>query len=458
MTVCAACGKHNRDDFRFCQECGQALANPQPKRVCPHCGSEVELTYRFCGQCGSGLDADQPPEAAVQPENLSLEPAAKDPVAYETSAQPTQPPDERDSPSAAQLETDVDASMNMAKTVIERNGPQAGPDEPQRHPSKPANPPQSATVIPQAAIAALGASGKESKLSRAHTPAPAAEAKAAPTAQAKSAPAADGEAAPATDAKPAQAAKSAKQQNQPAPERGPAGAARHEHSERPLSKEAGVTSPPDRPRLISVLHDGSDGDQVEISEDIFDIGRLAGHCRFADDPYLSDRHCRFELRSEQWFVCDLNSTNGIFRRLREPHTLGERDRVLAGTHVFVFEQLKRDEATLSPAMEHGVMVFGSPMREPWGVLRVLTTAGTYRDVRYLYRPELVVGRESADWSFPDDEFMSRRHFTVRLVEGKGVVSDVGSSNGTFVRVTHEWQLDRGDTIRAGNQLLRFERD
>ena len=86
-------------------------------------------------------------------------------------------------------------------------------------------------------------------------------------------------------------------------------------------------------------------------------------------------------------------------------------------------------------MRHGVALFGSPPREPWGRLIQLVPSGGYRDVRHLAGDEIVLGREEGDIVFRDDAFMSRRHAAVTWDGRAAQLTDLGSSNGTFVRIT-----------------------
>ena len=55
--TCGACGAQNRDDQRFCTNCGAALAV-----LCTNCGSPAAPRQRFCGQCGTPLAAEPSPE------------------------------------------------------------------------------------------------------------------------------------------------------------------------------------------------------------------------------------------------------------------------------------------------------------------------------------------------------------------------------------------------------------
>jgi pSer/pThr/pTyr-binding forkhead associated (FHA) protein len=208
-------------------------------------------------------------------------------------------------------------------------------------------------------------------------------------------------------------------------------------------------------RLVSVNRDGTDGEIHAITEECFDLGRTAGHLVFNDDPYLSDRHCRFSIRNDRWLVQDLQSCNGVFLRVDKVE-LRDGDRLLLGKQVLSFEILGEHERALAPAVEHGVLVFGSPLRTPWGRLRQLTVAGIHRDVYYLYRPRLTIGREEGDWIFPDDEFMSRQHLSISLAGTRVELQDLQSSNGTFVQIREPHELGAGALIRVGDQLLRFE--
>jgi len=215
---------------------------------------------------------------------------------------------------------------------------------------------------------------------------------------------------------------------------------------------------PRRPlaRLVSVNRDGSDGEAHAITEESFDLGRTEGQLLFNDDPYLSDRHCRFCIRNGRWLVQDLQSCNGIYARLSGPVELHSGDRVLLGKQVLCFETLSELERALSPAVQHGVLVFGSPLRTAWARLRQLTVAGIHRDVYYLYRPRIVLGREEGDLIFPDDEFMSRQHLSLAQQGTTVLLQDLSSSNGTFVQIRDQYELAPGCLIRVGDQLLRFE--
>ena len=53
---CPRCWTENRDEARFCRECGATFSS-----ACPSCGAKVEPGSRFCDGCGAPLAAASQP-------------------------------------------------------------------------------------------------------------------------------------------------------------------------------------------------------------------------------------------------------------------------------------------------------------------------------------------------------------------------------------------------------------
>lgn len=210
-----------------------------------------------------------------------------------------------------------------------------------------------------------------------------------------------------------------------------------------------------RVRLVGVRRDGTDGSSYEVRGEQFDIGRSEGDLLF-DDPHMAARHARLSQRDGQHYITPLEGRNGVYVRVRQPVELLDGDQFLIGKQVLRFEIPFEVEKTLRPALEHGVVFFGTPVKPPWGRLRQLTAAGTSRDVYHLTRAEVTLGREQGDIVFGDDEFLSRRHAQVCFRGNRITLVDLGSSNGTFVRLRSQHLLTPGDLVRIGDELLRFE--
>jgi pSer/pThr/pTyr-binding forkhead associated (FHA) protein len=88
----------------------------------------------------------------------------------------------------------------------------------------------------------------------------------------------------------------------------------------------------------------------------------------------------------------------------------------------------------------------------------MTVEGAARDVYYLCRDETVIGRESGDLVFTNDPFMSRRHASItRDATTAGfTLADLDSSNGTYLAIRGEQELESGDYLRVGQHLFRLD--
>jgi pSer/pThr/pTyr-binding forkhead associated (FHA) protein len=211
-------------------------------------------------------------------------------------------------------------------------------------------------------------------------------------------------------------------------------------------------------RLVIIGSDGQEGLSFPLLGDQIDIGRSEGAITLADDKYMSPRHARILKVNGSWILRDLNSTNGVFFRLREPHQLTNGDLVLLGVEVLRFSTVMDEEQTFGPAVQHGTLVFGSPTLPRPARLEQRTVEGVTRDVYHLHRLETVIGRESGDIVFTDDPYMSRRHAAIRRSSSSGSMTliDLNSSNGTFIAIRGDWALQDGDSIRMGQHLFRVE--
>ncbi|MFT5355501.1 MAG: pSer/pThr/pTyr-binding forkhead associated (FHA) protein [Polyangiales bacterium] len=211
-------------------------------------------------------------------------------------------------------------------------------------------------------------------------------------------------------------------------------------------------------RLVSIRKDGSDGQTFTLQGEHSDIGRTEGEIVLPEDAYLSPRHARISRNGDGFILKDLASVNGIYLRLTEAVELRDGDRILVGQQVLRLELLDDSELSLGPARTKGVLAFGTPEVPRFARLVQYTTEGVGRDVHYLYRDETVLGRETGDIVFTDDPFLSRRHAVLVADRGTKRVTlrDLGSANGTSVRLRGERQIRNGQQFRLGRHLFRFD--
>lgn len=207
---------------------------------------------------------------------------------------------------------------------------------------------------------------------------------------------------------------------------------------------------------VSVNRDGTDGERFSLAAEYVTIGRAGADVAFDQDRFLARSHARVEKSGDTVRIVPLDTLNGVFKKLDSPLELVDSAIVLVGREVLRFEILDADERAAEPLVRHGVALFGSPPREPWGRFVQMLPSGGVRDIRHLWGDEVVLGREEGDIVFRDDAFMSRRHAAVTWDGRRATLTDLGSSNGTFVRLTGPTAVRNNDQLRMGDQLFRFE--
>lgn len=212
-------------------------------------------------------------------------------------------------------------------------------------------------------------------------------------------------------------------------------------------------------RLIVIAQDGTPGREYPIEAGRLEIGRTQGDIQLPEDPYVCPAHARITFQDSRFELEDLSSVNGIFIRLTQSSPLTDGDLLLAGLQVLRFEVVAPEHQNFGQAAERGTRVFGSPAVHRQARLVQLTVEGMERDIVYLHRGQTTIGRETGDIVFTDDPFMSRQHaMLTQTAPGEFSVSDLNSSNGTFLAIRGNHGLTDGDQMRIGQHLFQLRVD
>ena len=210
--------------------------------------------------------------------------------------------------------------------------------------------------------------------------------------------------------------------------------------------------------LIRLTREGAEGERVPIHAGTFDIGRTLGDVQFEHDPFLSPLHARLEWRDGGVDLVDLNSRNGVYLKITRPEPVYPGDHFLVGHQLLRLENVDTSQVE-QPPDEEGTLQFGTPLEPAWGRISRLGRSGVGGDCYYLRASEIIFGRQSGDIIFPSDAFLSRQHarITTRLNERAMSVTleDLGSANGTYLRLRQRASVGEHDTFRIGDQILRI---
>jgi pSer/pThr/pTyr-binding forkhead associated (FHA) protein len=170
-----------------------------------------------------------------------------------------------------------------------------------------------------------------------------------------------------------------------------------------------------------------------------------------EDPFLNPRHAEFGLKDGGVQVVDLQSTNGVFLRLRSETALRPGDEIRIGRQLLRFDQLPQAQGT-----QDGGRTWGSPNRGMrYRIVQMLEGSGT-GDALPMSDGEYLFGREEGGMTFPSDPAVSRRHAVLSITGDRCLLRDLESANGTFLRIRKEAQLHPGDQLLLGTQQLRYQ--
>ena len=202
--------------------------------------------------------------------------------------------------------------------------------------------------------------------------------------------------------------------------------------------------------LTALRADGSEAGTYQLPGGTVTLGRETGGI-FAGDSYLSPRHATFRsLGPGRATVKDEASLNGVYKKLARdvPVEIKPNEVFRIGQEIIKFEPLLQEAVG-----EDGVEKLGAPSKGYIG--RIALVIGRDETGNAFPIPETGVhlGRERGDILFPEDGYVSGLHCRLSWDGQRLFLTDLGSSNGTFVRVL-ETDLRSGDVLLMGQQLFR----
>ena len=224
---------------------------------------------------------------------------------------------------------------------------------------------------------------------------------------------------------------------------------------RPVAVAPAPPQPPAAPAasmitLTALRADGSEAGTFQLASGTT-VGRETGGI-FAGDSYLSPQHATFRVTGPgKAVVKDEASLNGVYKKLGRdlPVEIKPNEVFRIGQEIIKFEPLKPE-----PPSADGVERLGAPSKGYVG--RIALVIGREETGNAFPIPEggVHLGRERGDILFPEDGYVSGLHCRLSWDGQRLFLTDLGSSNGTFVRVL-ESDIRGGDVLLMGQQLFRI---
>ncbi|NKB89961.1 MAG: FHA domain-containing protein [Acidobacteria bacterium] len=199
----------------------------------------------------------------------------------------------------------------------------------------------------------------------------------------------------------------------------------------------------------------------ELKATMTKVGRETGDLLLPADVFLSSPHAKFYFDKSLLWVEDMGSANGSFVRIGDRTPLAFGDTVVVGHQALRLDdpdEVLESASTGTTDGELQTAAYGRPAADYVACLSALLADGTVGSRYLLDSRDWVLGRERGDIVFARDDYVSNDHAVIRYVAGRHEVEDLGSENGTFMRVDAPRALREGDAVMLGRQVfvVRFE--
>jgi len=188
-------------------------------------------------------------------------------------------------------------------------------------------------------------------------------------------------------------------------------------------------------QLVSLLPDGGVEESFPLTGETTRIGRTATEIAFSHDVYMADHHATLVCRDQQYILEDTGTGSGIWVRVPagRGRALAEGDTVWLGAQILTVSQ-----------------------SDGGWTLSHYNSDGAYRAAHLIGDKGILVGRGTAVPLDATDMGLSRRHAQFRIEDGQLKVFDLGSTNGTYVKLTAPLVVANGDEFRIASKRFRFE--
>lgn len=201
-----------------------------------------------------------------------------------------------------------------------------------------------------------------------------------------------------------------------------------------------------QPKLQHLSKDGTPDATIEVVKEGITIGTSNAKLNYGNDPKLAPMQARISLDGQQVRVENLNPKVGeVWLAILAPYTLSDGDAIALGGQLFQFRCEKQPERVASTVEQ-----VAEAMQAPPAYLVAENEDGRRLNIA---NGTAHIGRTKGEFTFPHDVYLSRSHARIHWLVDSYYLEDLGSRNGSFVRVEKEAPVPAGGKIRVGSQLF-----
>ncbi|WP_406695974.1 FHA domain-containing protein [Singulisphaera sp. Ch08] len=203
-------------------------------------------------------------------------------------------------------------------------------------------------------------------------------------------------------------------------------------------------------------HQGQWRDWGPIHANGLNVGRAKTSAEFPGLSSMAVRHMKLRYDRTTLVVEDLGSINGVYLRVIQPTELSDGMRFRVGNQTIEFHEAPPFEPA-SPLVGEDGEEYCSRDLEPLAYLDLIRPNGQ-PGLRFpiTRQDATILGREGPNThiALTSDNSVSGMHARVYRKDGKFILEDLKSRNGTFVHVLGSAKVSSGDVLLAGLVLFR----
>ncbi len=165
--------------------------------------------------------------------------------------------------------------------------------------------------------------------------------------------------------------------------------------------------------------------------------------------YVSPWHASITRNAQgQVLLEDMQSTNGVFLCIADDFQLEDGDEIALGRQRFIFRTTTTPPSLITPPPHVTTPLLGAPVQGAFPHLIRLLAGGLIGGL-YPLQGGLTIGRGAVEVSCPEDFSLEDRHARIERRGPQFTLQDLGSREGTYLRVTSPVELFPGDRFMLG---------
>ncbi|MBQ9816982.1 MAG: FHA domain-containing protein [Proteobacteria bacterium] len=202
---------------------------------------------------------------------------------------------------------------------------------------------------------------------------------------------------------------------------------------------------------------GRSAAEISFDQGSYTIGRVDGNDVVLPSNSVSRTHARIFVSNNKCYIVDLGSANGVLVdgvQIKDRTEIRNGSKIRIGEYTLYLEY--KDQTEIAPGQDVLKTQIVSGAQSGFKIVRVSDKfAG---EEFMLSEATNTIGRTEDNYILLSDQSISRNHAKITNRGMNFFVSDLSSSNGTFVnnkRINAETSLQPGDLIRFGNVSFVF---